>query len=567
MARTKRKVNPVLPDPAPQTPKRRIYHTAGYVRLSVEDSGKPGADTIEAQKELVWDYIAAQPDMELFELYCDNGRTGTNFERPAFERLMEDVRSGKVDCIVVKDLSRFGRNYKETGNYLERIFPFLDVRFVAVNDHFDTLTAERSQDGYIIPLKNIMNDFYSRDISKKIIPALATKQQKGEFIGSWAPYGYRKCAADHHRLEPDEETVPIVRMIFQWRLSGVSYLQIARQLNEQGIPSPSKLHYMRGEVKTERFATSVWHVPMVKKLLSSEVYIGHMVQGRSRNDLPAGKKMCWRPKPDWIIVCNTHEAIIDEETFQAVQDMAEACRTTHQERLGRFDDLGTIPHILRGLVFCADCKRPMIRYKSVSENCKHLYYSYICPTHVENPAACPNKNLREVKLQEIIWDVLQRELSLAGDLEQMMRRHSRSAAARDRETAIKREIDAAQRSLDRAKLLHDSLFQHYADKLMTEREYTEMRAQYRADMEKAQARLAELEQQRQAGERQTTRNPWLTTCSRFQTETGLTADMAHALVERVEIDAENHVSITLHYRDEYNALTRLMEKDGEAVPA
>lgn len=147
MARTKRKVNILHPVTRPEVPRQRIYRTGGYIRLSVEDSGKPGADTIQAQTELVLDYIQSQPDMELFELYCDNGRTGTNFERPAFERLMEAVRGGKVDCIVVKDLSRFGRNYKETGNYLERIFPFLDVRFVAVNDSFDTLTAERTQDG------------------------------------------------------------------------------------------------------------------------------------------------------------------------------------------------------------------------------------------------------------------------------------------------------------------------------------------------------------------------------------------------------------------------------------
>ena len=135
-------------------------------------------------------YIDGQPDMRLYDLYCDNGRTGTNFDRPEFERMMEDVRSGKVDCIVVKDLSRFGRNYRETGNYLERIFPLLDVRFIAVNDNFDTLTAERTQDGYIVPLKNIMNAVYSKDISRKILPAISTKQQKGEFIGSWAAYGY-----------------------------------------------------------------------------------------------------------------------------------------------------------------------------------------------------------------------------------------------------------------------------------------------------------------------------------------------------------------------------------------
>ena len=194
MARTKRKVNPLAPMAMEAVPQQRVYKTGGYVRLSVEDSGKPGADTIEAQKELVLEYIESQPDMGFCGLYCDNGRTGTNFQRPEFERLMDDVRTGKIDCIVVKDLSRFGRNYKETGQYLEQIFPFLDVRFVAVNDSFDTLTAERSRDGYIVPLKNIMNEVYSRDISRKVSSALEVKQQGGgiyRFLGAlWLP---QKC--------------------------------------------------------------------------------------------------------------------------------------------------------------------------------------------------------------------------------------------------------------------------------------------------------------------------------------------------------------------------------------
>ena len=199
MARTKRKVNPLVSVSDEFTIPQRIYKTGAYIRLSVEDSGKPGADTIEAQKELVLGYIDAQTDMQFCGLYCDNGRTGTNFQRPEFDRLMDDVRAGKIDCIVVKDLSRFGRNYKETGNYLERIFPYLDVRFVAVNDNFDTLTAERTNDGYIVPLKNLINEVYSRDISRKINSALGVKQQRGEFIGSWPTDGYRKSAEDKHR--------------------------------------------------------------------------------------------------------------------------------------------------------------------------------------------------------------------------------------------------------------------------------------------------------------------------------------------------------------------------------
>ena len=567
MARTKRKVNPVLPVAVQMGQPQRVYQVGGYARLSVEDSGKPGADTISTQRELIQCYIDGQPDMRLYDLYCDNGRTGTNFDRPEFERLMEDVRSGKVDCIVVKDLSRFGRNYRETGNYLERIFPLLDVRFIAVNDNFDTLTAERTQDGYIVPLKNIMNAVYSKDISRKILPALATKQQNGEFIGSWAAYGYQKCADDRHRIEPDEETAAVVWDIFQWRLSGLSYQNIARKLNERGIPSPARYHYLKGDAKSEKYANTVWSVTAVKKICTDPVYLGHMVQGRKRSGFSEGRKPYKVPESEWVIVHNTHEPLVDEETFRTVQRMAVEASNAYKERLGRHDSLGTIPNILRGLIYCADCKRPLVRYKSVTNKGKNLYYVYICQTHSNDLASCPKKYFHETKLIEILWDTLRREIALAENLDKLVRQYSKSAKAVSRETAVKREITAAKQALIRAEMLYDSLYQNYADKLMTEQEYTEMKRQYRSDMERAQTRLDELEQQQKDERQQTTENPWLTACGQFKNETALTAAMAHALIDRVEIDGADHVSITLRYRDEYNALLRLLAAEGEAVPA
>ena len=302
----------------------------------------------------------------IYAFYCDNGRTGTNFNRPEFERLMDDVRAGKVDCIVVKDLSRFGRNYQETGNYLERIFPLLGVRFIAVNDKFDTLTAERTQDGYIVPLKNIMNAVYSKDISRKILPALAAKQQNGEFIGSWAAYGYQKCAENRYRIEPNPETAPVVREMFQWRLSGLNYQNIARKLNERNIPSPARYHYLRGDAKSERYANTIWRVSSVKNILRDEVYQGHMVQGRKRSGFSEGRKPYQTPESEWVIVRNTHEPLVDETTFRAVQQMGEEAKNAYNARKGKYDGLGTTPNIFRGLIYCADCGRPLVRYKNVN---------------------------------------------------------------------------------------------------------------------------------------------------------------------------------------------------------
>ena len=565
MARPKRKVNPVQPAAAPVEKPKRVYQAGGYVRLSVEDSGKPGADTIINQQELIQHYIDSQSDMRLHDLYCDNGRTGTNFDRPEFERLMEDVRAGKVDCIVVKDLSRFGRNYRETGNYLERLFPLLDVRFIAVNDNFDTLTAERSQDGYIVPLKNIINEVYSKDISRKLLPVFAAKQRNGEFIGAWAIYGYQKCSSDHHRIEPDPEIVPVIREIFRWRLSGMSYQNIARKLNERDIPAPARYHYLKGTAKSERYANAIWNVCSVKNILTSEVYLGHMVQGRKRSRFFEGRKSYRVPKSEWVIVRNTHEPLVDEETFQAVQQMAEKARTTYHERQGKYDALGTTPNILRKLVYCADCKRPLVRYKNVNSSKGRRYYVYICQSHSDDPASCPKKYFHETKLIEILWDTLQREIALAENLDKRVRQYSKSSKAVSQEAAVNREIAATKQALNRAKMLYDSLFQNYADKLMSEQEYTEMKRQYRSDMEQAQVRLDELEQRQREERQQTAENPWLAACGQFKEETALTEAMAHALIERVEIDAEDHVSITLRYRDEYGALLQLLTVAGEAV--
>lgn len=558
MARTKRKVNPIFPLQVQEAPAQRIYRTGGYCRLSVEDSGKPGADTLESQKELIRGYIESQSDMEFCGLYCDNGQTGINFHRPDFDRLMADVKAGKIDCIIVKDLSRFGRNYKETGNYLERIFPFMGVRFVAVCDSFDTLTAERTNDGFIVPLKNIINEVYSKDISRKSGSALAIKQKNGEFIGTWAAYGYQKCADDPHRIEPDEETAPVVRDIFQWRHSGMSYVQIVRTLNERGIPSPSRYHYLKGEAKCERYANAVWGTMIIKQILCNEVYLGHLVQGRKRESFYKGQKQRVLPKSEWTIVRNTHEAIIDEFTFDAVQKLTQEQHAAYYERLGKYDGLGKTPNILKGLIFCADCKRPLVRYKNVICKGTKVYYTYYCPSHANNPSVCPKKNFRESELIKILWDILQRQIALAGDISNQVRRYAASPLYASEDAALCKKMDAARQTLERSELLYNSLFQMYADNLLTEKEYMQMKQDYRAEMEQAQKTLDAFKEKKKAHAVQIEKNPWITVCSRFQEETQLTSEMAHALIERVEIGADSQLSITLRYQDEYRLLLTLL---------
>ncbi len=272
MARVSRKAALQKQDAPIAAPPERIYNTAIYVRLSVEDNNRStDNDSLAMQRYMMEKFVNAQPDMRLCTVFTVNGETGTNFERPGFESLMDEIRSRKIDCIVVKDLSRFGRNYIEAGYYLEKIFPFLGVRFIAVNDNFDSAKAN-SGDELVISLKNLVNDLYARDISKKIISSLSTKQQNGEFIGAFPPYGYLKSTDDRHKLVIDPATAPIVREIFEWRLNEEGIVQIARRLNERKIPSPSMYHYLNGRRKKKpEGAGAVWQAQMVKKITSNPV--------------------------------------------------------------------------------------------------------------------------------------------------------------------------------------------------------------------------------------------------------------------------------------------------------
>lgn len=569
MARTKRKINPLCRlDEAQETARleQRIYRAAGYVRLSLEDSGRPGADTIESQMELVRNYIEAQPDMEFTAMHCDNGHTGTSFSRPGFDSLMQDVKAGKADCIVVKDLSRFGRNYREAGNYIERIFPFMGVRFVALTDNFDTLHAERTDDGYIVPLKNMLNEMYSRDMSKKVSSALSAKQKRGELIGAvWAVYGYRKCADDPHKIEPDEETAPVVREIFRMRAGGMSYYKIVQELNRRGIPAPSRYHYLKGDTKCARYANVVWQAQVARRILCNEVYLGHMVQGRCRRSFYQEKQRHAAPEQEWVVVHNTHEPLVDENTFRIVQDMAARQKAGYLQSLGKHDGLGRKPNILRKLIFCAECGKAMAHRRSVYDNGKKkiCYYSYICPSHENDRESCPVKGIPEEMLFEMLSELLKKQTCLAGKLSVKAASVRLSAGWETENKAMEKEYGNARKELERLRMLYDSLYPMYADeKALTEQEYMRMKQDYRMRIGKAEKALGDLEEKKRARAAQLDGNPWLEACTAYQNETEVTEEMAHALILRIEVDADKRISVSLRWQDEFQKLVQALETEG-----
>mgnify|MGYP000419407330 CR=1 FL=1 len=311
--------------------KNKDIRAAAYLRLSIEDGDKAESNSIGNQRELIRDFAAERPGLHLVEEYADDGYTGTNFERPGFKRMMEDIKSGKINCIIVKDLSRLGRNYIEMGKYLEQIFPMMGIRFIAINDNYDNANTESSDsDSIVVPFKNLLNDSYCRDISIKVRSQLDMKRRKGEFIGGYAIYGYCKDKRNKNRLVVDEYAADIVRSIYRRKLEGMSAQAIAEQLNSENVLAPSEYKRLCGLNYHSGFKAGThakWQAIQVLRILKNEVYTGTMVQGRRQKINYKIKKIRDVEESGWIRVPNMHEAIIPQMVI--VTNEAEIVRTIY----------------------------------------------------------------------------------------------------------------------------------------------------------------------------------------------------------------------------------------------
>ena len=304
----------------------KIWNATLYLRLSRDDGDKEESNSITGQRELLRDFIRTRPELREYAVRIDDGFTGSNFERPSFKKMLEDVKAGRTNCIIVKDLSRFGRNYLDAGEYIEKIFPFLGVRFIAVNDNYDSLGGKNASDELIIPFKNLINEAYCRDISVKVRTQLEVKRKSGQYIGAFAVYGYLKDETDKNRLVADEYAADVVRDIFKWKLEGMSPQDIAARLNHSGVLSPMEYKKSLGM----RFATSfkanpqaAWSANAVLRILKNPVYTGILIQGSMvRKTVPSGKKkyvyyVCAAHKQDKS--CSPHR-MRDEALEQLVLD-------------------------------------------------------------------------------------------------------------------------------------------------------------------------------------------------------------------------------------------------------
>lgn len=360
----------------------RIWKTAIYARLSnFESSGSNNnEETLEVQIAYIQSYLEKQSDMKLVDIFADKGFTGTNFSRPEFERLLRALQEKSVDCIIVKDFSRLGRNFVETGQYLEQVFPLLGVRFVAINDNYDSQN-QQNREGMLVPIKGMMNELYSKDLSRKVKSSFRAREKNGE-IYILPPFGYKRDEQNRGRLVLDEEVSDVVLQMFLWRKAGLKNGEIAKRLTEQGVPIVFKRRCELGYLNnTKRVARIAWNSEDVWKVLENPIYTGTMVYNRIAYDSQYRRLTIDNPREEWRMVPDNHPAIITWELFDEVQAIMESSRLKHRESLERSKAVREKhPNHFAGILYCRHCGHKInaswanptnLHYACTNQKCAH----------------------------------------------------------------------------------------------------------------------------------------------------------------------------------------------------
>lgn len=536
---------------------KKIYHAAIYVRLSKEDGDVAGASKAESnsisnQKELIRDFLKDKEDIVVVSERVDDGYSGSSFERPGFQQMLEDIRRGAVDCVIVKDLSRFGREYIDTGRYIERLFPALGVRFIAVNDHYDSLRGDGQGDEILVPFKNLINDAYCRDISVKIRSHLEVKRRNGEFIGAFAPYGYQKDGEDRHRLVVDAYAAGVVRDIFRMKLHGMSQDAIAGKLNRDGILSPMEYKNSRGINFRTAFrvkAASGWSPVAVRRILENEVYIGNLVQGRQSTPNHKVKKSIRKDKGDWVRVEKNHEPVVSERDFAVVQKLLGMDTRTAPDREGVY--------LLSGIAVCGDCGAPMVR-KVSSVNGKRYCY-YICSGHKAGGSCGPHR-IPVQALEDAVFVLLKRHIGCILDLERGLE-YAGTVPFRDLDV---RKLEERREKLlgeaERCRELRMMLYEDMKDGVITKEDYVELHAAYEARGKEAQEAAGKAEREiRAVLEGDEDKYRWISYFKKYRDIGELTRNVVVALISEVRVYDRENIEVVFDFADQYRQALEYVE--------
>lgn len=550
---------------------RKIYHAAIYVRLSKEDgdvanAAKAESNSISNQKNLIKDFLKDKEDIVVVSERVDDGYSGSNFERPAFQMMLEDIKKGIVDCVIVKDLSRFGREYIDSGMYIERLFPTLGVRFIAVNDNYDSLNSRQQSDEIMIPFKNLINDAYSRDISMKIRSHLDIKRRNGEFVSSFVAYGYMKSADDKHKLVVDCYAGDVVKEIFRLKLHGLSQDAIAKTLNERGILSPAEYKASLGSNYCTPFKVkevSEWGSVTVRRILENEIYIGNLVQGKKTTPNHKIKKIVTRAESEWIRIEKNHEPLVSDRDFEIVQRLLAMDTRTSPEQ--------DAVYLLSGIAVCADCGCPMTRKVSTAGGKKYAYY--VCSTNKATKECTPHRIPVE-KLEQTVFSLLKQHIYHLLDIKKMIEFVSYVPFQKLEIKKLEENKAGKQKEISKCIELKEMLYEDMKEGVITKEDYVELHAAYENRRKNAESAVRQIEiEQKKIIDRADDKSRWIDYFLQYQDIEKLTRNVVVELIREVRIVSREQIEVIFDFDDCYKDLLLGMEQirgkenDGQMIPA
>ena len=492
------------------------YRTALYLRLSREDGDKTESDSIANQRTLLEAYAADHPELCIVDEFVDDGYSGSNFDRPEFERLLKALQERKIDCIAVKDFSRLGRNFVETGQYLEQVFPLFGVRFIAINDNYDSLNSQ-SQDGMLVPIKSMINEMYSKDLSQKIQSCFRSKEARGE-IYTLVPFGYKKDQKNH--LVLDEKVSDVVMQIFLWKKSGMKEREIAKKLSAQGIPTPFTRRCQLGYLKnTLRVKDPAWQTVFVTKVLENPVYTGTMVYNRIAYD-ETYRKIGENSRESWRMVPDNHPAIISWELFDEVSALREAEQAVKEERKKWCRQRRkNNPNIFKGRIFCKECGERLFCHWQRDGSL--YFYCKFC--HV---------SISEKDLWNCINQELHQRLEEHKNLKKLIQKNSGKSVLETKKVALNRKIEQLSGSIVRLESQKRSGYEQYVLGKISKDKFLELKQDLENEIVELKREKATKEKERTAVQEELRQKKQIAD----NTEVLLTADNLQQYVKKIEVD-------------------------------
>ncbi len=532
---------------------KKTYAAAVYLRLSKEDGDvcdgnrKEESNSITNQKRLIHDFLKGREDIHVYKEYVDDGYTGSDFLRPSFQEMIKDMEAGKVNLIIVKDLSRFGREYIEAGRYLQKVFPAAGVRFIAVTDHYDSLTADRTEKNIVIPVKNFVNDAYSADLSVKIRSHLESKRGNGEYTGAYVSYGFMKDENDHNKLVADPVAGENVKRIFQWKLDGMSNSRIAERLNVLGIPAPADYKRSLGIRYRSGFQKNLysrWSPVAVGRILSNPLCKGLVVQGKRERINHKIKKIVAKPESEQSCYWQEDLALIGEKQFDTMQGILKKDTRTNQGQDSAY--------LFSGILYCPDCGRQMIRRKTSHKGKQTIFY--ICKTYnVEK--SCTRHSIKEQELIPLVREAVRAQTEMIADAEEILKAAEDAVEGIEPFSLTDTRLPELEKELVENAGMLSGLYADWAEGILSEEEYEEMKAFYSGRCKELEGQIRKRrERETKAGDAVREARQWLCGFKEMGdllscTEGEIRRSMICSLIDKIWIYEGKRVEFSFIYQD------------------